>query len=147
MGYGKKKAGKQVHKARGLRVADQIRTDLSEIIWSQLKDPRVGMITLTEVQVTVDYAHAKVYFTTLSDAPEQIDTILAGLQRASGFLRAELGRRLHIHTLPQLHFLHDTSTMNGIAMSQLIDVAVSTCMPPETDVENETRKLPPKKTL
>ena len=57
---------------RGLRVADQIQKDLSEIIWAELKDPRVGMITLTEVQLTPDYAHAKVYFTTLTDRKSNV---------------------------------------------------------------------------
>ncbi|MFZ6649718.1 30S ribosome-binding factor RbfA [Undibacterium sp. TJN25] len=108
---------------RGLRVADQIQRDLAEIIWSELKDPRVGMITLTEVQLTPDYAHAKVYFTTLTDDAEAIKNTVEALLKASGFLRAQLGLRLHIHTLPQLHFIHDTSTMRGIAMSRLIDEA------------------------
>lgn len=113
---------------RGLRVADQIQRDLSVIISSELKDPRVGMITLTEVQVTPDYAHAKVYFTTLRDSPEQIKVTLTCLNNAAGFLRMHLGKRLHIHTLPQLHFVHDTSTMYGLAMSKLIDEAVATNM-------------------
>lgn len=111
---------------RGLRVADQIQRDLSLIISSELKDPRVGMITLTEVQVTPDYAHAKVFFTTLRDAPDQIGVTLQALNKAAGFLRMHLGKCLHIHTLPQLHFIHDTSTMNGIAMSRLIDEAIAT---------------------
>lgn len=112
--------------ARGLRVADQIQRDVAEIIWSELKDPRVGMITLTEVQLTPDYAHAKIYFTTLADDPAAIKNTLEGLNKAAGFLRAQLGLRLHIHTLPQLHFVHDTSTMRGMAMSKLIDEANST---------------------
>ncbi|MBC7404303.1 MAG: 30S ribosome-binding factor RbfA [Cytophaga sp.] len=112
--------------ARGLRVADQIQRDVAEIIWSELKDPRVGMITLTEVQLTPDYAHAKIYFTTLKDDPISVKNTLDGLNKASGFLRAQLGLRLHIHTLPQLHFVHDTSTMRGIAMSKLIDEANAT---------------------
>ncbi|WP_394780072.1 30S ribosome-binding factor RbfA [Undibacterium sp.] len=111
---------------RGLRVADQIQRDLAEIIWSELKDPRVGMITLTEVQLTPDYAHAKVYFTTLTDDAEAIKNTVEALLKAAGFLRAQLGLRLHIHTLPQLHFIHDTSTMRGIAMSRLIDEANAT---------------------
>ncbi len=106
--------------ARGQRVADQIQRDLSEIIWAELKDPRVGMITLTEVQLTPDYAHAKVYFTTLNDDATAIAATLAGLTKAAGFLRSQLGLRLRIHTLPQLHFVHDTSTINGMAMSKLI---------------------------
>ena len=112
--------------ARGLRVADQIQRDLSEIIWSELKDPRVGMIRLTEVQLTPDYAHAKVYFTTLADEPAAIKNTLDGLNKAAGFLRNQLGLKLRIHTLPQLHFLHDTSTMRGMAMSKLIDEANAT---------------------
>ncbi|MFZ6775269.1 30S ribosome-binding factor RbfA [Undibacterium sp. Ji83W] len=111
---------------RGLRVADQIQRDLAEIIWSELKDPRVGMITLTEVQLTPDYAHAKVYFTTLVDDPVAVKNTIEALVKASGFLRNQLGLRLHIHTLPQLHFVHDTSTIRGIAMSRLIDEANAT---------------------
>jgi ribosome-binding factor A len=112
--------------ARGLRVADQIQRDVAEIIWSELKDPRVGMITLTEVQLTPDYAHAKIYFTSLKDDPASIKNTMDGLNKAAGFLRAQLGLRLHIHTLPQLHFVHDTSTMRGMAMSKLIDEANAT---------------------
>jgi ribosome-binding factor A len=111
---------------RGLRVADQIQRDLSAIIFSELKDPRIGMITLTEVQVTPDYAHAKVYFTTLTDNPEKIKVTLTCLNNAAGFLRMHLGKILHIHTLPQLHFVHDVSTMHGMAMSKLIDEAMGT---------------------
>ncbi|BBB61198.1 ribosome-binding factor A [Undibacterium sp. KW1] len=108
---------------RGLRVADQIQKDLAEIIWSELKDPRVGMITLTEVQLTPDYAHAKVYFTTLVDDPVAVKNTVEALVKAAGFLRNQLGLRLRIHTLPQLHFVHDTSTIRGMAMSKLIDEA------------------------
>ena len=111
---------------RGQRVADQIQKDLSELITFELKDPRVGMITLSEVQLTPDYAHAKVYFTMLKDDPETVKNTLAGLQAASGFLRNQLGKRLHIHTLPQLHFVHDMSAARGMAMSALIDQANAT---------------------
>src|SRR6478735_8385729 len=99
---------------RGVRVADQIQRDLAEIISFELKDPRVGMITITEVQVTPDYAHAKVFFTTLNDDPETVQNTLTGLRKASGFLRGQLGRRLTIHATPELHFVHDTSTARGM---------------------------------
>jgi ribosome-binding factor A len=111
---------------RGVRVADQIQKDLAELIAFQLKDPRVGMVTLSEVQLTPDYAHAKVFFTTFKDDPDVIKETLQGLQKAAGYLRNELGRRLHIHTLPQLHFVHDISTMRGMALSALIDQANAT---------------------
>ena len=108
---------------RGVRVADQIQRYLAEIIAQELKDPRVGMVTITEVQVTPDYAHAKVYFTTLNDDPEAIRLTLAGLHKAAGFIRGQLGRRLTIHTTPELHFVHDTSTARGMELSKLIDQA------------------------
>ncbi|MES2832767.1 MAG: 30S ribosome-binding factor RbfA [Pseudomonadota bacterium] len=111
---------------RGLRVADQIQRDLSEIVAFELKDPRVGMITITEVQITADYAHAKVFFTMLSDDAETIRNTVAGLHAAAGYIRIQLGKRLTIHTLPELHFVHDTSTARGIEMSRLIDEANAT---------------------
>ena len=111
---------------RGIRVADQVQRDLAEIIAYELKDPRVGMITITEVQVTPDYAHAKVYFTTLVDNDEAVENTLSGLHKAAGFIRGQLGRRLTIHTIPELHFVHDRSTMRGIELSKLIDEANAT---------------------
>jgi ribosome-binding factor A len=122
---------------RGQRVADQIQRDLSEIISLELKDPRVGMVTLTEVQVTPDYAHAKVYFTLLKDSADAVRGTQEGLNKAAGFLRNQLGKRLHIHTLPQLHFIHDTSTLRGMAMSALIDQAMATTRPLEAENTDE----------
>ena len=112
-----KKAGFQ----RSDRVAEQVRRDLADLIRSELKDPRVGMISLTAVELTPDYAHAKIFFTTLAD--EHLDEVERGLKRASGFLRHELGRRIHIHTLPELHFVYDNSISHGISLSHLIDQA------------------------
>lgn len=110
---------------RSLRVADQIQRDLSDIIFSELKDPNVGMVTITEVKVTPDYANARVYVTMLDDSPETVQKTLDSLQRASGFIRMQLGKRLHIHTLPQLTFIYDNSIAEGIALSHLIDIANS----------------------
>ncbi len=111
---------------RSQRVADQIQKDLAELIAMEVKDPRVGMVTLTEVQLTPDYAHAKIFFTTLIDDPAAVKNTLDGLHKASGFLRAQLGRRLHIHTLPELHFVYDIPPSRGSALSKLIDEANAT---------------------
>ncbi|MBM3365276.1 MAG: 30S ribosome-binding factor RbfA [Betaproteobacteria bacterium] len=111
---------------RSQRVADQIQKDLAELIAMEVKDPRVGMVTLTEVQLTPDYAHAKIFFTTLIDDAAAVKKTLDGLQKAAGFLRAQLGRRLHIHTLPELHFVYDTAPSRGAALSKLIDKANAT---------------------
>ena len=106
---------------RSDRVAEQVRRDLADLIRSELKDPRVGMISLTAVELTPDYAHAKVFYATLSS--EHLEEIERGLKRASGFLRRELGRRIHIHTLPELHFVYDNSIERGASLSLLINQA------------------------
>lgn len=106
---------------RSDRVAEQVRRDLADLIRTELKDPRVGMISLTAVELTPDYAHAKVYFTTLNS--EHLPEIEQGLKRSAGFLRRELGRRIHIHTLPELHFIYDSSLAYGASMTALIDQA------------------------
>jgi ribosome-binding factor A len=106
------------------RVADQIQRELSELLRAELKDPRVGMITLTGVEVSPDLAHARVFFTTLGDA-ETLARCEAGLRRASGFLRAELGQRLKLRVTPELRFVHDASVERGVRLSKLIDDAVS----------------------
>lgn len=109
--------------SRSQRVAEQIRRELAELIRLEVKDPRVGFITLTDVEITPDYAHAKVFFTSMS-GEEGLEDILAGLRRASGFLRRELGRRVRIHTTPELHFHYDKSVEQGSRLSQLIDEVV-----------------------
>jgi ribosome-binding factor A len=106
------------------RVADQIQRELSDLLRSELKDPRVGLVTLTGVEVSPDLAHAKVFFTTLGDA-KSLEGTLAGLEHAAGFLRTQLGRRLVLRVTPELHFRHDVSIERGSRLSQLIDAAVS----------------------
>lgn len=104
------------------RVNEQIRRELSELIRSEVKDPRVGMVSITEVEVTPDYAHARVYFSSLA-GDDRIAEVEAGLKKAAGFLRRELFRRIRIHTTPELHFIHDNSMERGADLSKLIDEA------------------------
>ena len=106
--------------SRSARVAEQNKRELAELIRLEVKDPRVGFISLTDVELTPDYAHAKVFFTSMS-GDEGLDAILIGLKRASGFLRRELGRRVRIHTTPELHFVYDRSVLEGTRLSALID--------------------------
>jgi len=107
---------------RGYRVADQIQRDLAELIARELKDPRVGMVTLNAVEVTPDYAHAKVFFSLLTGDPEETTQ---GLNAAAGFLRNGLFKRLHIHTVPTLHFVFDRTTERASDMNALIAKAVA----------------------
>ena len=109
---------------RQRRVADQIQRALAEIIRLELKDPGVGMITLTDVEVSPDFSHAKVFYTTLGDEVARASAG-AGLKRASGFLRSMLGREIKVHNTPELHFFYDSSVESGIRISQLIDEALA----------------------
>jgi len=123
------------------RVAEQIRRELAELIRTQLKDPRVGMVSITDVEVTADYAHAKVFFSTLAGS-EHVPEVLAGLQKASGFLRRGLGKCISIHMTPQLHFVFDQSLERGADLSKLIEQAVaisdSSDPTPKTDLDDQT---------
>ena len=112
------------------RVGDQIQRELAAILRTELKDPRVGMITLTGVEVSPDLAHAKVYFTTLLEEKERRET-LNGLARASGFMRSLLGKRLKTHQVPELHFEYDASVERGVRLSKLIDDAVAGASEPD----------------
>lgn len=106
------------------RVAEQIQRELADLIQMEVKDPRVGLVTLTGVEVTQDYAHAKVYFTTMKSA-DQAPKAQTGLEHAAGFLRTQLAHRMKLRIMPQLHFIYDTSVENGVRLSQLIDEAVA----------------------
>jgi ribosome-binding factor A len=106
---------------RGFRVADQIQRDLSELI-RELKDPRLGMVTIQSVEVTPDYAHAKVFFSVLVGDAE---ACAEGLNQAAGFLRNGLFKRLHIHAVPTLHFQYDRTPERAADMNALIARAVA----------------------
>ena len=91
------------------------------------------MVTLTGVDVTPDYAYATVWFTVLPGDEATRASTLAGLRAAAGFLRGQIGRRIRIHTTPELRFSHDASVEHGISMSQLIDRANATHAADEAD--------------
>jgi len=107
---------------RAFKVADQIQRDLTELIARELKDLRVGIVTIQAVEVTPDYAHAKVFFSLLVGDP--VETTEA-LNQAAGFLRNGLFKRLHIHTVPTLHFHFDRTTERAADMNALIAQAVA----------------------
>ena len=110
--------------ARNRKIADAIQRELSELIRLEMRDPRVTMVTLTDVEVARDNAHAKVFFTSLGN-DAQLESCQHGLQSAAGFLRSLLAHRLTIRTVPQLHFEIDVSIERGVRLSKLIDDAVA----------------------
>ncbi len=108
---------------RSVRVAEQIHHELAQMIAREVKDPRIGMVTLTTVDITPDYAYATIHFTVLPDDEGTVARSLEGLRRSAGFMRSQLGRRVRIHTTPELRFVHDTSVGRGVDLSRLIDEA------------------------
>ncbi|MDE2358081.1 MAG: 30S ribosome-binding factor RbfA [Betaproteobacteria bacterium] len=109
---------------RAQRVGDQIQRELADLLKNEVKDPRVGPVTVTEVEVSADLSHATVRFTHLA-GKEKSQTAVDALARTAGFLRSELGRRLNLYSVPQLHFVYDDSIEAGMRLSQLIDDAVA----------------------
>ena len=105
--------------SRGQRLAEQIHRELAELIRRELKDPRVGMVTIGEVEVSSDLSHAKIYYTVLGDEAAQQNS-QEGLARASGFLRSQLGKNLRTRVTPELHFVFDDSPQRGDYLDKLI---------------------------
>jgi ribosome-binding factor A len=123
---------------RGFRVADQIQRDLAELI-RDLKDPRVGMITINAVEVTPDYAHAKVFFSLLIGDPAESEV---ALNEAAGFLRNGLFKRLSIHTVPTLHFHFDRTTERAAELNAMILQANATRAGEESPPADATPDAP-----
>jgi ribosome-binding factor A len=112
------------HSQRAQRVGDQLQRELADLIANEVKDPRVGRVTITEVDVTADLAHATVRFTHLAGREHAAETA-AGLGHAAGFLRSALAKRFDLYSVPQLTFVYDDSIERGMQLSQLIDAAVA----------------------
>ena len=107
---------------RPQRLGDLIQREVSDLIRLEVRDPRVGMITITSVDVSPDLSHAKLFFTLLEK--DKLEDTLHGLKRSAGFLRSQLARRLKIYTTPELRFEYDESVERGDRLSRLIDSAV-----------------------
>jgi ribosome-binding factor A len=112
----KKKSG------RPQKLGDLIQREVSDLIRLELRDPRVGMITITSVDVSPDMTHAKVFFTVLET--DKLQDTLEGLKRSAGFLRAQLAKRVQMYTTPELRFVYDESVERGDRLSRLIDAAL-----------------------
>jgi ribosome-binding factor A len=122
---------------RTRRVGEQIRRDLAELIREKIRDPRMVMVSITTVDVTRDLAHAKVFVTILGD-PAERDDMVAHLNQAATMLRRELGRRMHIRTVPRLDFRYDEVVERGARLSSLISAAVAADASRTTDDDTDT---------
>lgn len=129
--------------ARVQRVADQIQREIATLIQMEVNDPRVGMVSVTGVNVSRDLSHAKIYVTVLNTLDEdssvndatlvdpgsldqlEIEQNISALNKASGYLRSLLAKRLNIRTVPKLQFHYDASIQRGQQLSSLIDSALA----------------------
>ena len=107
---------------RPQRLGDLIQREVSDLIRLEVRDPRIGMITITSVDVSPDITHAKIFFTVLEK--DKLPETLEGLKRSAGFLRAQLAKRIKMYTTPELRFVYDESVERGDRLSRLIDAAL-----------------------
>ena len=113
--------------SRTQRIGDQMQRELAQLIQREIKDPRLGLVTITAVDVSRDLSHAKVFVTVmgLEETPENINQTLRVLKDAAGFLRMMLGKAMQLRTVPQLNFNYDASVRRGAELSALIERAVA----------------------
>jgi ribosome-binding factor A len=119
---------------RPARVGELIQAELATLLTRGLKDPRLEMSTVSYVDVTSDLRHARVYISRLGSAAEQ-DAMLQGFQRAAGFIRGQLGRRLKLRYIPQLTFELDTGIAYGVRISSMLNELTATSATEESDAE------------
>jgi ribosome-binding factor A len=120
--------------SRSHRVAEQMQRELADLLMFEVKDPRIGMVTITAVEVTGDMAHAKIFYSApqaqstqskpnMANHAKTLQSIQNGLENSAGYLRTQVAKRMLLRTVPQLHFVYDESIDIGMKMAQLIDAA------------------------
>lgn len=131
------------------RMADQVQRELADLIRMELKDPRLGgLVTISGVKVSPDLGYAEVYVTVMGRELADDQTAIAHaetlsvLNKASGFLRVELGRRIKTRVTPRLRFHYDTVTAHGNYMTQLINKAVADIAPEQPDLPADAGDVP-----
>lgn len=118
---------------RTLRVGEQLRRELAQLIRDQVKDPRVRGVTVLDVEVSKDLGHARVYFSMLPGEGVDTEECAQGLQRAAGFLRRELGRRLRLRSIPELRFVYDATEDRAHHLESLIAHGLAALEPGSDD--------------
>ncbi len=104
---------------RAEKLREFVKEEVSEIIQRELKDPRIGFVSITDVEVSADLRHARVFVSVLGDAEAKTKT-MAGLNSARGFIRGELGKRMQVRYTPELHFRLDESIERGTRVVSLL---------------------------
>lgn len=124
------------------RVADEIQKSLALLIQRNMKDPRIGFVTISSVKVSKDFSFADVYLSWLNlDEESECLEALEVIRKASGYLRTQLAKDIRLRVIPKLRFHHDKSIVNGMTMSKLIDDAISREAPKSNEDKPDTPNL------
>lgn len=110
--------------SRTRRVGEQLQREIAQLIQQEIKDPRIGLVTISGVKLSRDMSHATIYFTVLDEA-HPVEETLKVLEGAAGFLRRELAKRMSLRIMPHLHFKYDESISYGNELSALINKAIN----------------------
>ena len=106
-------------KHRASRLGETLKEEISQMIRADLKDPRIGFVTVTSVEVADDLGHAKVFISVLGDEQTSKDSMEA-LKRASGYVRSEIGKRIRLRHVPEIVFKYDSSIQHGAHIAELL---------------------------
>ena len=109
--------------SRTRRVGEQIQREMAQLVQQEVKDPRLGLVTISAVKLSKDMSHANIFFTVLDEEHPVADTLKV-LEGAAGFLRHELAKRMQLRIVPQIHFKYDESIAYGNDLSALINKAM-----------------------
>ncbi|ASP49236.1 30S ribosome-binding factor RbfA [Colwellia sp. BRX10-3] len=111
--------------ARTDRVAQEIQKEIAMIIQREVKDPRLGMVTVNAVEITRDLAYAKIFVTFFTLEGQNVDVSIDVLNEASSYIRTLLAKRINARIMPELRFIYDSSMVEGVRMGNLVDKAVA----------------------
>jgi len=110
--------------SRTRRVGEQIQREIAQLVQQEIKDPRIGLVTISAVKLSRDMSHANIFFTIL-DESQSVEETVKVLEGAAGFLRHELAKRMQLRIVPHIHFKYDESISYGNELSALIDKAIN----------------------
>lgn len=122
--------------SRTRRVGEQIQREIAQLVQQEIKDPRLGLVTISAVKLSRDMSHANIFFTTL-DEDHPIEETLKILEGAAGFLRHELAKRMQLRIVPHIHFKYDESISYGNELSALINKAMGMENPENRMADND----------
>ncbi|MCE9679097.1 30S ribosome-binding factor RbfA [Shewanella sp. AS1] len=111
--------------SRTRRIGQQLQQELAQVLQRDIKDPRVGMVTVNDVDVSRDLSYAKVYVTFFDEDTKVVEGKLAALESASGYIRSLVAGRMKLRVMPELRFIYDASLVEGMRMSNLVSQVIS----------------------